>query len=85
MRHSLRKYLADIEQALAELNEFSEGKTLADYQANTQLRRAVEREFIIIGEVMARIIHRFPETRSRIEHGRRIINFRPFWSMSTAM
>jgi uncharacterized protein with HEPN domain len=38
----------------------------------------VEREFIIIGEVMSRIIHKYPETRIRIDRARRIANFRNF-------
>jgi hypothetical protein len=63
MQHDLRKYLADIHQALEELTEFR-GQTLADYQAAGLARRGVEREFIIIGEAIARMVHRFPETRT---------------------
>jgi len=78
MPASLRKYIGDIQQSLAELEDFAKGKSLADYLADTQLRRAVEREFIIIGEVMSRIIHKYPETRTRIDHARKIANFRHF-------
>ena len=78
MPASLRKSIGDIQQALAEVDDFAKGKSLADYLADTQLRRAVEREFIIVGEVMSRIVHRFPETRARIDHARKIANFRHF-------
>lgn len=40
------------------------------------LHRAIEREFTIIGEVMRRILHHFPETAARIEDARKIADFR---------
>jgi uncharacterized protein with HEPN domain len=69
-------YLDDISDALAELEEYTQGKTFSDYLAHRQLRRSVERVFEIIGEAMSKIVHRFPETRTRIDHARRIANFR---------
>jgi uncharacterized protein with HEPN domain len=78
MQHDLQKYLGDIAHALSELREFVQGQTLEDYLSNAQLRRAVERDFIIVGEVFAKIIRRFPETHTRIDHARKIANFRHF-------
>ena len=69
-------YLQDISDALTELNEFISGKTLSDYLSGALLRRGVEREFEIIGEAMSKMVHRFPESSVRIEHARRIANFR---------
>jgi uncharacterized protein with HEPN domain len=75
-RADLRMYLQDIADALAELDEDAAGETLPNYLANRQLRRSVERVFEIIGEAMSKMIHRFPESRDRIDHARRIANFR---------
>jgi uncharacterized protein with HEPN domain len=69
-------YLDDIAEALNELEEYTSGKDLSDYLANRQLRRSVERVFEIIGEAMSKMTHRFPESRIRIDHARRISNFR---------
>jgi uncharacterized protein with HEPN domain len=76
MQADLRMYLHDIADALAELEEYTHGKQLSDYLANRQLRRSVERVFEIIGEAMSKMVHRFPESRTRIDHARRIANFR---------
>ncbi len=76
MEADLRMYLRDISDALAELEEYTSGKSEADYLADRQLRRAVERVFEIIGEAVSKMIHRFPESRTRIDHARRIANFR---------
>jgi uncharacterized protein with HEPN domain len=69
-------YLRDIADALAELEEYTNGKTKDDYLTDRQLRRAVERVFEIIGEAMSKMIHRFPESRTRIDNARPIANFR---------
>jgi uncharacterized protein with HEPN domain len=76
MQADLRMYLRDISDALAELDEYTGGKTQADYLADRQLRRSVERVFEIIGEAMSKMVHRFPESRTRIDNARRISNFR---------
>lgn len=69
-------YLRDISDALTELEEYTSGKSKEDYLAQRQLRRSVERVFEIIGEAMSKMVHRFPESRVRIDHARRIANFR---------
>jgi len=49
MRLEARKYLYDIDQALARLTRFVAGRTIDDYLADAMLRAAVERQFEIIG------------------------------------
>jgi uncharacterized protein with HEPN domain len=76
MQRDLAVYLIDIQQCLEELEVFVKDKALSDYQHEPMLRRAIEREFTIIGEIMRRILHHFPETAARIEDARKIANFR---------
>jgi uncharacterized protein with HEPN domain len=76
MQRDLTVYLIDIHQCLEELALFVDGKTLADYRSDALLRRGIEREFTIIGEIMRRILHHFPETASRIQDARSIADFR---------
>ena len=76
MRRSLLKYLADLQLALTELEDIVGGKSLDEYLDSLQLRRATEREFIIIAEVISRIRHHFPEATDRIERIAPIKNFR---------
>jgi len=76
MQRSLAKYLQDMVLALQAVEEYISGKDYQDYVHHRQLRSSVEREFLIVGEAMAKIIHRFPETKSRLEHARRVANFR---------
>ena len=49
------------------------GRTFADYEADRQFRRAVEREFEIIGEALARLNRIEPELAGRIDALPRII------------
>jgi uncharacterized protein with HEPN domain len=73
MQLESKKYLFDIQQAAGLLADFTRGKTFADYQDDPLLKSAVERQFEIIGEALARLD---PETASRISEYRRIIAFR---------
>lgn len=52
------------------------GRTFADYQADRQFRRAVEREFEVIGEALGRLTRTAPEIAGRIEGLSRIVGFR---------
>jgi uncharacterized protein with HEPN domain len=76
MRRDLKVYLWDLQKTLAEIETFIADKTFDDYQTERMLQRAVERDFILIGEILSRILHHFPETKGRIEHAREITGFR---------
>jgi uncharacterized protein with HEPN domain len=49
MRPDPRKYLWDALQAVELAVNFGAGKTFADYESDTMLRSAVERQFEILG------------------------------------
>ena len=76
MRRDLRKYLADIQQCISEVNLFINGKALEDYEQDVLVRRGVEREFTILGEAMKRIGQISPDLHTRIDHVREIADFR---------
>ena len=76
MQRELKVYLWDLQKALGEIELFTAGKTLDDYRSERILQLAMEREFITIGEVISKIIQHFPETKTRIDHARKIANFR---------
>ncbi len=52
MRRETAKYLYDIQSAALRLQDFTSGKSFADYRNEAMLRSAVEREFIVIGEAI---------------------------------
>jgi len=52
------------------------GRAFADYVADRQFRRAVEREFEIIGEALAQPAKRDPDMAARISEYQRVIAFR---------
>lgn len=76
MQRDLRTFLADIQQCIVEIKVFVSGKTLADYLNDILVRRAVEREFIIIAEALSRISQMSAELRIRVDHVRNIADFR---------
>ena len=76
MELEAKKYLHDMRTAAELIANFTEGKSLADYEADAMMRSAVERQFEIIGEALAKLTHRDPATASRISEHRRIIAFR---------
>lgn len=76
MRLELKKYLYDVQQAAARISEFTLGKRLEDYQSNAMLRAAVERQFEIIGEALARLARLDENLVARISEHRRIVAFR---------
>jgi len=53
---SIKKYLFDIKESIDSIESFISSKPgFSNYQKDKMLRRAVEREFEIIGEAMNRI------------------------------
>ncbi|MYI82189.1 MAG: DUF86 domain-containing protein [Chloroflexi bacterium] len=76
MRLETRKYLYDIQRAAALLREFTQNRTLGDYERDAMLRAAVEREFEIIGEAIARLARVDEAAVTGISDYRRIIAFR---------
>jgi uncharacterized protein with HEPN domain len=76
MRLEVRKYLYDIQRATVLLTEFTAGKTFANYAQDAMLRAAVEREFEVIGEALARLAKFDPKLAAQISEHERIISFR---------
>jgi len=76
MRLEARKYLFDIQQAARRLAEFTSGRTLESYVSDAMLRAAVERQFEIVGEALAKLRKLEPETCAAITDASRIIAFR---------
>ena len=78
LRRTQCSLLRDIVENAEAIYESTEGKTLGDYLRNRTLRSAVERDFTVIGEAMARLARRAPETAARFTNYRAIIDFRNF-------
>lgn len=76
MRVEAKKYLHDICQAADSIARFVAAKSLADFENDALLRSAVERQFEIIGEALARLVRLDPALAERITECRRIIGFR---------
>lgn len=76
MRLEERKYLFDIKRAADFIDHFCKGKQFQDYCSDDLLKSAVERQFEIIGEALARLAKENPETVKTIPQYRRIIAFR---------
>ena len=66
----------DMQRAARSLTEFTRGKSFAEYQDDDMLRAAVERQFEIIGEAMARLARIDRAVAARISGYQRIIAFR---------
>src|SRR5213595_4083634 len=73
-----KKLLLDVRDAGESILQHTAGKSLADYSADRFFRRAVEREFEIIGEALNRIDRVDPPTAARISELRRIL-----WNFGT--
>ena len=70
------KYLFDILQACRLLEQFTSGKSLADFERDAMLRSAVERQFEIIGEALRLAIREEPDLAGPISDSSRIVAFR---------
>jgi uncharacterized protein with HEPN domain len=76
MKEETRKNLIDILQAAKEIENFVSRIEFKTYQTTPVVRRAVERDFEIIGEALNRIKYTDNELLEKISEHRRIIGFR---------
>ena len=76
MKDTTRKWLFDVVDSGRNIQAWCRQRTFADYEADRQFRRAVEREFEIIGEALNRLDDDDPETAERIPELPRIVSFR---------
>jgi uncharacterized protein with HEPN domain len=76
MLHEVRSILFDLQHAAGGIELFVEGKSFAEFANDLMLRRAVERQFEIIGEAMTRLRKADPVLIEKITDYRGIIRFR---------
>ena len=76
MPRSLQAYLWDMQQAADEILRFCGGKELTDYESDSMLRAAVERNSEIIGEALSQAQRFFPEIVGRVTNEQQIVAFR---------
>jgi uncharacterized protein with HEPN domain len=76
MRLEARKHLLDMQIAADRVARFSAAKSFDDYLADEMLRSAVERQFEIIGEALARLAKDDPGVAAAIPDYAKIIGFR---------
>lgn len=76
MTNATKKLLLDICEAGQSITRSTFGKRQDEYSADRLLRRAIEREFEIIGEALHRLERLDPATAQRIPELREIIDFR---------
>ncbi|MGB0766369.1 MAG: DUF86 domain-containing protein [Phycisphaeraceae bacterium] len=76
MRRSVAAYLADIIDACEHIITATSRLTADDYLADKTTRRAVERDFQIIGEGLIQLRNREPELLAGFTNAPQIIGFR---------
>ena len=72
----VRVYLQDLVTAADAIGGFIADRTLDDYKADLMLRSAVERQFEILGEALARALRLDPELQESLPASRGAIDFR---------
>lgn len=70
------KLLFDVLESGRSIRDWCRGRSFAEYEKDRQFRRAVEREFEIIGEALNRLGRLEPEMAVRITELPRIVGFR---------
>jgi uncharacterized protein with HEPN domain len=75
MENRAKKLLFDVLTSGRSIRQWCSGRSFADYEQDRQLRRAVEREFEIIGEALGRLSQADPAVAARISDFQRIIGF----------
>lgn len=76
MKLEARKYLYDVDRALALIQQFTKEITFEEYDHDPLLRSAVERQFEIVGEALRGLSSVAPDVAERVSNYRRIIAFR---------
>ena len=78
MDERILKWLYDIKLAVEEIDLYFENtdKNFFEYQKNTMLKRAVERDLEIIGEAVNRIIKRDSSFIEKISNAKAIVGLR---------
>lgn len=77
MDEKILKWLYDVKLAINEINSyFKENISFEEYASNIMLKRAVERDFEIIGEAINRILKRDSNFEEKISQARNIIGLR---------
>ena len=78
MPRSAEMYLLDMQKAANYLIRRANGLTLEDYLQDEDLRYAVERNFILIGEAVVLLRRNHPDVSVRLDNEIGIIAFRNF-------
>ncbi len=93
MEHEIASWLADIKQAINEINEFlPDKKDFLEFKQDKKTKRAIERNIEIIGEAVNRILKSDPnfpltnarkivDTRNRISHGYDSVSEEIIWAI----
>jgi uncharacterized protein with HEPN domain len=76
MDHRAKKLLFDVITSGRAILDWRRGRSFADYEGDRQFRRAVEREFEVIGETLNRLSAGNAGVAGRISHLSRIVSFR---------
>lgn len=76
MQPEARKYLFDIRRAARLIEGFCSGRSFQDYVADDMLKSAVERQFGVVGEALARLEKTDSIVAEQVTDHRRIIAFR---------
>lgn len=76
MNNQTRKLLFDVIDSGRSIQGWCANQSYSAYETDRQLRRAVEREFEIIGEALNRLTQLDPATAARISHIQRVVGFR---------
>ena len=76
MPPKVRALLFDIQHAALGVQSFVDNRTIDDLHGDLMLRSAIERQFEIMGEAMARLRNESPETCEKISEYPGVIKFR---------
>ena len=76
MKRDGETYLIDLRESCEHIDQFMGNISGSEYCENFLVKRAVEREFEIIGEILRRIRDEMPNLFEKIPSAREIIGFR---------